>query len=242
MKVHYLKTASLGVKKILFLGIFLILGLVSCNGSDNQKINYTFNSNNIGTDNWMSFFSDYPAGEEDFYELTFEYTTLPEPLDTNLMSLKISGNNHSDDLFSAIYRKFDGLQPNKKYVVTFDIDFASHALKNGFGIGGNPDLSIGAGGISFAPGNVIDYSGKYRPNFESKLQSGLSNEVFQVLGSIGVSEFNPPPFILVNRNNLDTPIEIETNSEGEAWLMIATDSGFEGPTILYYKSIKITFE
>ena len=242
MKVNYLEIASFRLKKILFLGLIITLGLVSCNGNENSERNYTFDFNKIGTENWKSLFSDYPVGKEDFYELIFEHSALPEPLDTNLMSLKISGNNHSDDLLSVIYRKFDDLQPNKKYLVTFDIDFASRAVKGGLGSGGSPDLSIGAGGISFVPENTIDNRNYYQPNFESRLQSGLSNEVFKVLGKIGGSDSYPPSFTLLNRNNLEAPIEIETNSEGEAWLMIATDSGFEGVTTLYYKSIKISFK
>jgi len=223
----------------------LILGIISCNknedNSESSKMYYTFDFNSIGMENWKSFFSDYPAGEENYYELIYEYSNLPEPLDTNLKSLKISGNNYSDDLFCAIYRKFEGLQPNKKYSVTFNVDFASNAPTNAEGVGGSPNLSIGAGGLSFAPNNTIDKLNTYRPNFESKLQSNLSNEVFKVLGTIGVSDNIFTPFVLINRNNLDSPIEITSNSDGEIWLMIATDSGFEATTTLYYKSIEISF-
>ena len=202
----------------------------------------SFNFNDIGKENWMSLFSDYPVGQEIFYELEFQYTNLPEPLDTNIKSLKISGNNHSDDLFSAIYRKFNGLKPNTNYKVTFDIELASNAPTNAAGVGGSPDLSIGAGGINYAPENNIDELNFYRPNFESLLQAGTSNDVFQVLGTIGVSDIIPTPFTLINRSNLDDPLIIESNSKGEIWVMIATDSGFEATTTLYYKLIKIRLE
>ncbi|KPK84345.1 MAG: hypothetical protein AMS27_10185 [Bacteroides sp. SM23_62_1] len=195
-----------------------------------------------GMQNWECFFSDYPVGEEEFYELEFEHTFLPESLDQNTKALKISGNNHSDDLFSAIYRKFDNLKPDHTYSVTFDIELASNAPSNAFGVGGSPDLALGAGGISYPPENSIDDINHYRPNFESLLQSGLSNPVLRVLGTIGVSEEIPTPFMLINRNNIGNPIDIPTNSNGEIWLMIATDSGFESTTTLYYKSIKIEFE
>ncbi len=236
------------MRKIFFLGLVFILGLTSCNKDDDNsgksKKNYTFDFNSTGIENWKSFFSDYPEGSETFYELTFEYSNLPEPLETNIKALKLSGNNHSDDLFSAIYRKFDGLQPNKNYSITFDIDFASNALLNGTGIGGSPDLSIGAGGFNYVPNKTPENlrGHVYRSNFESKLQADLSNDVFQILGTIGVSEVDPTPFALINRNNLDNPIKIESNSEGEIWLMIATDSGHEGITTLYYKTIKISIE
>jgi len=234
------------MKKIIYLFV-LTLGIISCNKDDDNtkssKMDYSFDFNSIGMENWMSFFSDYPEGEENFYELIFESSNLPEPLDTNLKALKISGNNHSDDLFSAVYRKFDGLQPNKNYSITFDIDFASNAPTNAFGVGGSPDLSIGAGGISYVPKNTLDSNIQhYQPNFESKLQGHLSNEVFQVLGTIGVSDIIPTPFMIINRNNLNNPIEVMSNSDGEVWLMIATDSGYEATTTLYYTSIKISFK
>lgn len=233
------------MKRIFHL-FMLTLGIISCSKNDdnpiNSKMDYSFDFNNIGMENWRNIFSDYPVGEEVFYELTFEYSNLPEPLDTNLKSLKISGNNHSDDLFCAIYRKFDGLKPTKNYSITFNIDVASNAPTNAVGVGGSPDISIGAGGISFVPNNIVDDLNHYRPNFESKLQSGLSNEVFKVLGTIGVSDNIPTPFMIINRNNLDDPIEIMSNSEGEVWLMIATDSSFEATSTLYYKSIQISFE
>ena len=51
------------------------------------------------TSGWVADFADYPIGEEDFYELRFERSILPPPLDQNTYSYMISGNNHSDDLF-----------------------------------------------------------------------------------------------------------------------------------------------
>lgn len=220
--------------------IFIFALIVGCTKKDNVlEYNYTFTA---GTENWQSLFSDYPVGEENFYELEFTNAFLPPPLDQNIKSLKINGNNHSDDLFSAIFHKFENLQPNKDYSITFNIDFASNALIGGSGVGGDPNLFIGVGGINYLPKNNIDYLNTYRPNFISKIQSGQSNEVFQIIGNIGVSTKIPTPYTIINRNNNGTPIIIKSNSEGQIWLMIATDSGFEATTTLYFKSIDIKFE
>jgi len=233
------------MKKAVPTGVLILYILLV--GCDNENIEidnplvFEFNFLTSMHD-WESFFSDYPVGEEEFYELEFEHTYLPEPLIQNTKSLKISGNNHSDDLFSAIYRKFKDLKPNYTYSITFDIDLASNAPSNAFGVGGSPDLTLGAGGINYPPENSVDEINHYRPNFESQLQSGISNQVFMVLGKIGVSDEIPTPFMLINRNNLDNPINIQTDPNGEIWLMIATDSGFESTTTLYYKSIKIEFK
>ena len=188
------------------------------------------------------FFSDYPVGEESFFELELSNAFFPSHLDQSIKSLKISGNNHSDDLFSAIYRKFDNLQPDKAYSVTFDIDLASKTPIGGVGAGGDPNLFIGAGGMNYQPVNSIDNLNNYRPNFISKIQSGQSNEVFQIIGNIGVSTTIPTPYTIINRNNIGNPIILKSDSQGQIWLMIAIDSGFEATTTLYFKSINIRLE
>jgi hypothetical protein len=223
--------------------LYLFLFVSGCKKEEDTipKIEHNFTFTN-GNENWQSFFSDYPIGEEVFYELEFNNTFLPPPLDQNVKSLKINGNNHSDDLFSAIFRRFENLQPNKSYSITFNIDIASNALIGGTGVGGDPNLSLGAGGINYLPKNIIDKSNYYRPNFISKIQSGQPNDVFKIIGKIGSSKTYPTPYKIINRNNIDNPFIITTNSNGEFWLMIATDSGFEGITTLHYKSINIKIE
>jgi len=220
--------------------VFVLILFAGCTKkNDVLEYNYTFTS---GTENWQSLFSDYPAGEENFYELEFTNAFLPPPLDQSIKTLKISGNNHSDDLFSAVFHKFENLQPNKSYSITFNIDFASNAPIGAVGAGGDPNLFIGAGGINYLPGNNIDNLNMYRPNFISKIQSGQSNELFQIIGNIGVSTTIPTPYAVINRNNIGAPIIIKSNSEGQLWLIIAIDSGFEATTTLYFKSINIKFE
>ena len=203
-----------------------------------QTYNFSFDMNN---ESWTGFFSEYRAGEEAFYELEFSHINLPLPLDTTKKALKISGNNHSDDLLMCIYRKFDGLVPDKSYEVSFNIDLASNAEKGGFGIGGSPDLMLGAGGIDFLPQNSIDYLSHYRPNFPSLIQAELPNEILDTLGRIGVPGPLPIDYTLINRNNLANPILLKTNANGALWILILIDSSFEGITTLYYNRIEIIF-
>ena len=217
----------------------LFFCLSSCTKSDKpsdyREYSYNFIS---GTQGWDSLFSDYPKGEESFYELEFAYSHLPEPLDTTIKAIKISGNNHSDDLLSFITAKIPQLIPNAVYEVTFDITLASNVATNSAGIGGSPDLALGVGGLGYEPANTLDGNNWYRTNFISLLQSRESNNVMQMIGTIGVQD-TTTAYTLINRNNTDNPIKLKTNELGELWLMIGTDSGFEGITTLYFKSIKI---
>jgi hypothetical protein len=59
-----------------------------------------------------------------------------------------------------------------------------------------------------------------------------------MVGTIGVGE-DVYDFTPINRNNNGSPVMVTANSKGELWLMMGTDSGFEGTTTLYYRSIKI---
>jgi hypothetical protein len=230
------------MKRYSVLALLLVAVLVSCkksNEKEGQEFKFDFSQN---TEGWQGFFSDYPVGSESFYELEFSHSYLPAPLNGSVRAIKISGNNHSDDLLSLIVRKFENLKPNTVYSVTFDIELASDVTSNAPGIGGSPDLELGVGGLSELPKNNIDDQDYYRPNFISLLQSRQSNEVLKSVGRIGVSPNYPAPFTLINRNNLSDPILLKTNANGELWVMIGTDSGFEGITTLYYKSIKVRME
>lgn len=232
-----------GMRKYSMAGVIVIMAMaVSCkknNDKETKEFRFDFSQ---GVEGWQGFFSDYPVGAENFYELEFAHSYLPAPLDASVRAIKISGNNHSDDLLSLIVRKFENLKPNTVYAITFDIELASNVTINSPGAGGSPDLELGVGGLSNLPKSNIDNSDYYRPNFTSLLQSRQSNEVLQSVGRIGVSTNFPAPFTLINRNNLSDPISLKTNSNGELWIMIGTDSGFEGITTLYYKSIKIRLE
>lgn len=223
--------------KIFMVGLAVSL-VVSCRKhNDHTALPYTsdFSKN---TDGWQAFFSDYHAGREEDYELSFQHAMVPEPLDNGLKALRISGNNHSDDLLSMVYRKFDGLIPNKTYSIYIEVELASNVPSNWFGVGGSPNLSLGAGAIAEVPANTVDEEGLYRPNFSSEIQSHASNETFKVLGTIGVGE-DATQYALITRDNNDMPLVTTSNEQGELWVLIGTDSGFEGETTLYYKSIKV---
>lgn len=203
-------------------------------------LGYTFRFEK-NAEEWMPFFSDYPVGKESQYELLFEYSTLPFPLAPNTPALQIHGNNHSDDLLSVVYRKFSGLEPGRTYLVSFRVELASNVSTDAVGIGGSPNLALGGGGIAYAPENLLDETGPERfnrPNFESRLQSHESNGQLKVLGNIGVAE-NTSQYTLITRDNFNDPLSLTANNSGDLWLMLATDSGFEGPITLYIKEIEV---
>lgn len=223
----------------------LMILLMACDKEEDTNfpvdpliVEYEFEEN---PENWLGGFSDYPAGEEEFYELDFDYQTLPAPLDTTKRALMISGNNHSDDLFMFIYRRVENLFPNSEYDVTFDITLASNAPDESFGVGGSPATSVylKVGALNYKPFTEVGDQGYYWLNLDKGNQSQDGDNMMN-LGNIanGTDEFE---YALINRTN-EAPFRFQTGPEGDAWIIIGTDSGFEATTTLFYDRIKVTFE
>jgi len=195
---------------------------------------------NTGYDGWTGDFADYPVGDSVWYDLRFFRTQLPLPLDTSIYALKITGINYSDDLFMFIKRKITGLQPNTTYALFIDVEFASNAPTNAFGVGGPPGeaVTMKAGATLIEP-QKVDVSGYYLMNIDKCNQVGPGTDM-DTIGHVGVSD-TTTVFRLINRNNAARLFIITTDSSGEVWVCIGSDSGFEARTTLYYNSITLEF-
>ena len=196
-------------------------------------------------DNWQADFADLPAGADDsiFYELRYDYTNLPQNLGGK-KALMLSGNNHSDDLFMFIKRKISGLAPNTTYTLVFEVELASNATQGSIGAGGSPGGSVflKAGASKTEPAKMVE-NGQYVLNIDKGNQS-TSGQNAIVLGDIAIPG-NTAGYSLISRSNVASsygPLFMaQTNSDGEIWLIVGTDSGFEGITTLYYTEINIVF-
>ena len=227
--------------------IFLIglTGLFGCDlSSDSSGIlvfSYGFDFSESQND-WVVDFTDFPAGtDSSSYELKFAYTDLPPNLATNKKSMMLSGNNHSDDLFMFMKRKVTDLSPNTDYTLVFEVELASNAPKGAVGIGGAPGESVflKAGAASTEPKKVIE-DNQYALNVDKGNQNA-PGEIAIVLGDIAVS-YDTQNYALISRNNTgNTPFIARSNSKGEIWLIIGTDSGFEGTTTVYYTRVNVVF-
>lgn len=59
-----------------------------------------------------------------------------------------------------------------------------------------------------------------------------------LLGTIGI-EGNVFKYQIIKRTNQNSPFTATTNAQGELWVLVGTDSGFEGFTKLYYTKINV---
>lgn len=245
------KLISLKQKKFLMYKLsllFLIASIVLFSSCKKHKDVHTtkefiFNFQ-AGTDDWVGDFADYPnePNVETFYELQFSHAMLPNPLSSSDGALRQSGNNHSDDLFMFVKKKIIGLEPNKIYTISIEIEIASNAASGSVGVGGAPGESVfvKAGASTIEPVKVlVNTDNHYRMNID-KGNQGTDGTNMKRIGDFanGTASNN------YKLKNLSTssPISIQSGGNGELWLIVGTDSGFESTTTIYYNSIKATLK
>jgi len=201
---------------------------------------YDFNE---GLDGWAMDFADYPSGDQDSagYELQCAYVALPGDL-SSMKGIMMSGNNHSDDLFMFMKKKITGLAPNKLFTIVFQVELASNAPTGAIGIGGAPGESVyvKAGASTMEPKKVVEQD-SYVLNIDKGNQFESGEDVI-TLGNIAVAP-NTTEYTLITRSNMNmnSRFYAQTNSKGELWLIIGTDSGFEGVTTVYYTQLNFVF-
>jgi len=226
----------------------LLICLFSCSQSDETPSISVFSASfdfNQSQDGWEADFTDLPSYLDDtsFYQLRFEYTNLPANLGDR-KSLMLSGNNHSDDLFMFIKRKITGLLPNTSYNVVFEVELASNALEGSVGAGGSPGKSVflKAGASAIEPKKIAE-SDKYVLNIDKGNQSTPGENAI-VLGDISIPSTSTD-YVLILRSNASStgyqPFFAQSNDAGEIWLVVGTDSGFEGVTTVYYTKVNVVF-
>lgn len=196
-----------------------------------------------GMDEWEGGFADLPVEGHDIYELEVAHAPLPEEVGKEGFSVKIQGHNRSDDLFMFLKRKIDGLKPATTYHVIFDLEIASKYPQTSVGIGGSPGASVylKVGATVIEPLEVVEEGGMedyLRMNIDKGNQSQDGKDMYGI-GTVGIDgeDFR---YELIKRDNYERPFPITTGADGSIWLILGTDSGFEGLTVLYYNEIKVT--
>ncbi|WKN30134.1 hypothetical protein PZB74_14305 [Porifericola rhodea] len=218
--------------------------LFACEDEDEIEpslLNYSYDFKN-DLEGWTVGFADYPVGEEDFYELNSAHMPLPFPLNENKKALMVEGNNHSDDLFMFISKKISGLDSSTTYDVKFTVELASNYPESWVGIGGGPGSSVYLkAGISQTQPQTFEKEGMWELNMDKGNQSEGGKEML-VLGHIGTSREDEQYVLFTHRQTKENTLTLKTDKSGEAWLIVGTDSGFEGKTRLYYNKVTVSLK
>jgi len=210
-------------------------GTLYIGAPNTNTINIDFNN---AVEGWTAGFADYPAGQETFFELASSHTALPSSLGQNLKGIKISGNNHSDDLFMFITKKFTGFEPNTRYEIDFEVSIGTNVHSGCSGIGGSPGDSVylKAGAAKVEPKPVNNGSGFYLMNIDKSNQATGGSDAM-VIGNIGNGlDCDSADNSYKKKTLKSEPGKFTTYSDanGALWIIFGTDSGFEGTTTIYF--------
>ncbi|HMB92009.1 MAG TPA: hypothetical protein VKP65_14235 [Rhodothermales bacterium] len=197
-------------------------------------------------DGWTGSFADYPTSKSAAeLELIFDRRALPDDVSDPGMGLLLTGMNQSDDLFMFLKREVTGLEPNTSYTLTYHVTLASNSPSGCAGIGGAPGESVflKVGAARVEPEAIIE-SGDYRLNVDKSNQASDGENAI-VIGNVanGVEQCTGDiPYRLITLDNEDKPFTITTDNTGTLWLLVGTESGFEGTTTLYYDRIEVNLD
>jgi hypothetical protein len=213
-------------------------------GPDMLAFNFNFAN---GDEGWEAGFADLPPGAEDQFMLSAMIAPLPAEVSTST-GFEIVGFNQSDDLFMFLKRRLgpaDGVEPGAEYQARFRVIFASNAPTGCVGIGGAPgeSVTLKAGATDTEP-RVVQEVGVLRLNVDKGDQAeggpdaSVAGDIANGVDCADVEDLDSSGFVTIQRvhvhNELVTP-----NASGEIWLLVGTDSGFEGLTRLFYRRIDV---
>lgn len=221
------------------ISFMLFLMIVGCSKdeSDSDLVKLFHTEFSQGKDGWESGFAEYNGKNEDSYELKADLTSLPEPLNIDQQAYMLSGMNRSDDLFMYLKKQLIDLKPSTTYRISCTLHLASNAMSGGVGAGGAPGeaVGVGFGAVALEPEASRDDADFYRMNIDKINQCCTDGRDMVVIGNVanGESEYT---FKMLERTGEFTAT---TDDQGRLWIIIGTDSGYEGKTTLYYSDIRL---
>ncbi|PKK35340.1 hypothetical protein BWI96_17595 [Siphonobacter sp. SORGH_AS_0500] len=222
--------------------ILLSTGVISCNKNFSEPFFLTATDFSMGgSPNWSAGFSDYStATDTAIFSFRKGLSKLPAPLDTTKQGFRLQSINRSDDIFMYLTQKVSGLAPNTKFNVEFVVELASNAPDKSVGIGGSPAHSVylkaGASGVAPAVTLVGDF---YTFNLDKGNQAQGGKDLM-VLGDIS-NGTQDSTYKFITRSNENQKLQVTSNADGNIYVVVGTDSGYEGLTNLYYKRIQTRF-
>ena len=218
--------------------VFLVSPLAAL-AQDHVEAEFSFDFDN-DAEGWVVGFADLPVDyDQSVFELDHGHRPLPEGLEGS--GIYVQGHNRSDDLFIFLKRQVGGLRPDTAYAVSASIDLATNVPAGLIGIGGSPGESVFVkAGTSRVEPTVEEGDDRHlRMNIDkgNQAQGGRS---MVVLGNVAHSQVTDREYRIKTLDSTDMPLMVDTDSEGRVWLIVGTDSGFEGLTTLYYARIQYT--
>ena len=231
-------------RAFLFLLCITLLSMTGCDDGDDAPLggadaefSYTFDRDAEG---WTVDFADLPVDyDPSIYEIESGYRPLPDGLPGS--GIYVQGHNRSDDLFMFLKRQVDGLIPEAAYAVSVSMDLATNVPAGSVGIGGSPGSSVfvKAGASTVEPDTEEDSTGHLRMTIDKGNQAN-GGEAMAVLGDVAHPEVENREYRIKTLDSMGALVSVDADDEGRVWLIVGTDSGFEGLSTLYYAGISYT--
>lgn len=191
---------------------------------------------------WTAGFADFTPGMEP--QVLFESGLRPVPSNVGGNGFLIGGDNPSDDIALFVWRKIENLKPSTDYKIESEVEFATNGPAGCFGVGGAPGDSVyfKAGASDLPPALVMHPTENLLvPNFDKANQSESGADV-KVLGNIASAQAGACDAPVYARKTLDSNgagPTVRSDANGALWLVLTTDSGYEGRTELYLLDARI---
>ncbi|MFI5299739.1 MAG: hypothetical protein ACHREM_16760 [Polyangiales bacterium] len=197
-----------------------------------------------GSHGWLVNFAEYTEGMD--LQLLAELRQVPPADLPDRAGLFVRSMNRSDDVF-AFLRKYlgpeNGIVAGRSYRISYEIEFASNEPAGQRGIGGDPAKAVvvKAGASAVEPLAVLD-GGFVKINVEKGAQQA-GGVCASVVGDIanGRDSHDPKQYAVVRKSHTHEKV-VTAGPEGQFWLLVGTDSGYEGLTALYWLTINVRLE
>jgi len=196
-----------------------------------------------GTQGWNGGFSGYPIGYEDSLQLVFAYDDYPPNSGFSGKSITISGKNPHRQLFYFIQRKVDGLQPQTRYLIEYDIHFLINILE--YDNDETGDVYIKAGGLSAEPllttsESNTAFDGKSQElNMDIGSEPSLTGQDVITIGNVQMPQLSYSK--LYNATSFGQQFTATTNDQGAFWLIIGFDSDIDAHLAFYFSRINVFY-
>ena len=225
-------------KNLTWAKLVLLLSLSACNSEERNSVDpiRTMTSEfETGLEGWTADYALYNRADTTKVAFRMERDSLPSTIDSTRWSLRMEGTNVGDSLFMFLKKKIIGLNPEKTYNLSFDIDLATNF----------PDLPGGAGkminlkaGASAAEPVKLPTTGFF---YNVSIKKGLWDKDGAEMSVIGdvVNTSARTVYQIVNRKSSSKNISVKPDANGTIWICIGEDTRYKGRSVLYYDKIKV---
>jgi hypothetical protein len=221
------------------LSILLSLIAMSCATQDEDAISIKTNTFdfNEGENGWKHGFSQYrTVGDSAEAELKYAYADKPPSLPEG-KGLMLSGKSSTPELFMFIKKQLTDLRPETDYTITVNVEVASSAASQTNNLAA-PSVFLKVGAVSYEP-LTIKTADKVIINVDKGEEDQDGSEMLNIGNIIGSNSIDYNLTLKSSSSKNPTPILARTDSNGSLWIIVGTESNFNGTTTVFYSKVNV---